>query len=441
MNIGKETEFVEFKETIAETEKGIDSMSAMLNKHGKGILYFGVKNNGDVAGQSIGESTLNKLSQNIARELKPSCRYTISEKISGEGRHFIEVEFSGNRTPYSSMGRYFLRFHDEDRQMDNETLRQYYLAQRTDYSDWEKADSGCTVECINEEQLKAYLARGTEKGRIALHYTTATAILGKLGLMFNDVDLNNAGNVLFSAGKPVRLKLVKFASETRLTILSLQVFEGNIFECIEKAMDFLASNIEWRITLSGGIRRSEEPEIPMQAAREIVVNAFSHGDYNTGTDFEIDIYSNRICIYSPGMFPKPYTPEDFATKGLEPIPLNITISDILFRDGTIEQVSTGFERTFEACRACGVAYEYSETATGFRFTFFRTEQKSSQPMTKTEEKILASIRENPHIATSELAETADVTVRTVQRVIRQLKERGVLVQQETDAGLRWMMND
>ena len=63
MNIGKETEYVEFKESTAEKDKGIESMSSILNKHGKGTLYFGVKNNGDVKGQVIGEATLNKISQ------------------------------------------------------------------------------------------------------------------------------------------------------------------------------------------------------------------------------------------------------------------------------------------------------------------------------------------------------------------------------------------
>lgn len=58
MNIGKETEFIEFKESTADKDKGIESMSSILNKHGKGTLYFGVKDNGDVKGQTIGDSTL-----------------------------------------------------------------------------------------------------------------------------------------------------------------------------------------------------------------------------------------------------------------------------------------------------------------------------------------------------------------------------------------------
>ena len=57
-NIGFETEKVEFKKSTGELKEGIISLSSMLNKNGYGTLYFGVKNNGDIVGQSIGDSTL-----------------------------------------------------------------------------------------------------------------------------------------------------------------------------------------------------------------------------------------------------------------------------------------------------------------------------------------------------------------------------------------------
>ena len=62
MNIGNETEYLEFKRSLSESKEGIASICAMLNKHGKGTLYFGVKDNGEVLGQQIGKDTLNKLS-------------------------------------------------------------------------------------------------------------------------------------------------------------------------------------------------------------------------------------------------------------------------------------------------------------------------------------------------------------------------------------------
>lgn len=51
MNIGKESELIEFKKSTSESKEGIISIASILNKHKKGTLYFGVKDNGDVVGQ------------------------------------------------------------------------------------------------------------------------------------------------------------------------------------------------------------------------------------------------------------------------------------------------------------------------------------------------------------------------------------------------------
>ena len=42
MNIGKENELIEFVKSKSELRSAINSISAILNKHGRGILYFGV---------------------------------------------------------------------------------------------------------------------------------------------------------------------------------------------------------------------------------------------------------------------------------------------------------------------------------------------------------------------------------------------------------------
>ena len=70
MRVGKESEKLEFKKSTAELREGVISISAILNKHGGGELYFGVLNNGIPVGQMIGESTLRDVSQAIANHLK-----------------------------------------------------------------------------------------------------------------------------------------------------------------------------------------------------------------------------------------------------------------------------------------------------------------------------------------------------------------------------------
>jgi ATP-dependent DNA helicase RecG len=45
-----ETETVEFKKSFAELKAGLVSIAAILNKHGAGELWFGVRNEGCGAG-------------------------------------------------------------------------------------------------------------------------------------------------------------------------------------------------------------------------------------------------------------------------------------------------------------------------------------------------------------------------------------------------------
>ncbi len=46
MNLGRETETLEFKKSTGELKEGIISIGAILNKHQKGELYFGVRPDG-----------------------------------------------------------------------------------------------------------------------------------------------------------------------------------------------------------------------------------------------------------------------------------------------------------------------------------------------------------------------------------------------------------
>ena len=428
MNIGNETEYLEFKRSLSESKEGIASICAMLNKHGKGTLYFGVKDNGEVLGQQIGKDTLNKLSQEIANNIKPNFYYEINKKQSNDNKEFIEIIFNGNHTPYSAFGRYYLRFHDEDRQMDNETLRQYYFDQRNDYSQWEKNNSFVSVDEIDTHLLNQYIEQAKEKKRLDFNYQDPKIILNKLGLLYNENTLNNAGNVLFSKNKPIQFKLAVFATNNRLTILDLNIFSGNIFECIDKGIQYYSANIRWRADFTGEVQSGNIPEIPLIAIREILVNAFSHADYNSNTDFELDIYSDRVCIYSPGHFPKPYTPEMFVEQNLEPIPLNKTINNVLYKNGTIEQFSTGFERVFHQCHIHQIRYDYTETNNGFRFTFYRQNSESKlSHLSKTEKQVFDLIQQNPNITIKNIATHCGISERTIYRAIDTLKNNHLII--------------
>ena len=57
MNLGMENEYTEFKKSTSELKEGVASIASILNKHGKGELFFGVTPQGDVCGQDVSEKT------------------------------------------------------------------------------------------------------------------------------------------------------------------------------------------------------------------------------------------------------------------------------------------------------------------------------------------------------------------------------------------------
>jgi len=58
-----ENETTEFKKSTSELKEAVISLGAMLNKHCKGTVYFGIDDNGRILGQQIGKSTIKDISR------------------------------------------------------------------------------------------------------------------------------------------------------------------------------------------------------------------------------------------------------------------------------------------------------------------------------------------------------------------------------------------
>ena len=101
MKIGKETETLEFKKTTAELKEAVISMAAMLNKHGGGEMYFGVRNDGTVLGQQIGDATLRDISQAVSYHIEPKVFPKI-ELAYIDDKPCIHVAFNGDEALINS---------------------------------------------------------------------------------------------------------------------------------------------------------------------------------------------------------------------------------------------------------------------------------------------------------------------------------------------------
>ena len=444
MNLGKETETLEFKKTTGEMKAAMVSIAAILNKHGVGTLYFGVKPNGDVIGQNVSESSLRDVSRAIYETIKPQIYPAIQEEVI-EGRSTIKIEFSGESTPYSAYGRYYLRTADEDREVTPEELRVFFGANK--YREkWEKGLSTLTEKRIDRHAMKIFWQNAVAAGRLPKGKYTCPIILNRFGLV-RDGFLTNAGEALFGNNHPILLKTGIFATDEKLTILDMKLFEDNIFNLLRLAEEYILKNIRWRSEIIS-LEREEIPEIPVAAVREALANSFAHAIYGGRTSHEICIHPSMITIYSPGEYASRYKPEDYIKRNVESEIRNPVISKILFLNKSIEKFGSGFKRIDSLCKDAGVEYSYVNSENGFKFVIKRpilgsditnvtSNVTSNEVLNRTEAAVLAILKVHPNISRDELAEKVSKTVRTIQRTLNSLRDKGYIERKGAKQNTSW----
>ena len=238
-----------------------------------------------------------------------------------------------------------------------------------------------------------------------------------------DGRIKNAGYVLFGKNVNVGLKLATYATDNKVTFIDLKLINGNVYNLVGIALEYILNKINWRVEI-GSRKRSEIPEIPEDAIREIIVNAFAHANYEIVPEIEIGIHPNKIEVYNPGTFPDDLTPYDFINNNLSSFKRNRLILDILFRSKDVEKSGTGFQRVNELCIKQNVSWNFRKVAYGFFFEFIRTNVhlnvQTNVHLNKQEQTIFNLIYANEHITKEELAIRINKSEKTVQRIIAKL---------------------
>ena len=146
-----------------------------------------------------------------------------------------------------------------------------------------------------------------------------------------------------------------------------------------------------------------------------------------------------VTIYSPGDYASEYKPEEYIKRNIESELRNPNIARLLYLTKSIEKFGSGFKRIDSLCRDAGVKYSYDRTKNGFKFILYRSGSISDTSsvtydvtygkraaLNITEQAVLAILKQNPAISREEIAERVSKTVRTVQRALGSLTEKGYI---------------
>ena len=373
----KESETIEFKKSTAELKEAVISIVAMLNKHGRAEVCFGIADNGTVLGQMVGRKTITDVTQAVVDNTEPKV-YPKVETRKIDDKDCIVVEAKGNNGPYFAYGRAYIRVGESDRAMSHQELEERILKKR-DFL-WDKEVSEKTIADVNEEAVKEFMRKAKTAKRVDFDFVNVKTTLHKLHLLEGN-RLLRAAEVLFCDDNSLEVQAAIFAGADKLTFLDIKSFKGNLFSLRQQAEVYVNGNMKWRADLSES-RRKEIPEIPVRAISEAVGNSLCHRDYFNPKGNEVAIFKDRIEIYNPGLFPKEINPEDFFTGHEKSILRNPLIAETMYKSKDIERWGSGIKRIHDECVAAGVQVEFKRIKTGFVVAFQRPKWEEGEGLEK-----------------------------------------------------------
>ena len=176
----------------------------------------------------------------------------------------------------------------------------------------------------------------------------------QVGLLQNG-NITNACMVLFGKN-PIRfipqsrIRLTLYPSKiSDNQFIDDKIFEGSIFKNIKEIFEYLDIVYGKSLTVNG-LLRTNNPNYPVLALREGILNAIVHRDYNSVKGFlQISIYSDRTEISNYGALPHGITIADLKGEH-NSILRNPDIAQMCFYRKYIEMLGTGTQRMIRDCK-------------------------------------------------------------------------------------------
>ncbi len=428
MNIGVETEKIEFKRTTGELREGITSLASMLNKNGYGILYFGVKDNGDVVGQQMGDRTLREISQAIANFIKPQIIPIIEHELIDD-KNVIKIEVRGSEKPYSAYGRYYMRSADEDRELSPTALKE--LIDRQASSDVLTLVPA-PVQTLTFNKLKiAFVTAGLTVDQTTFEDNT--------GLKNSDGKYNLMA-FLLADENDISIKVVTFAGKDKTVLIKRNEYGGTcLVTAMDRVLDYMESVNETMVTM-GNHRRIEERLFDMASFKEAWQNACIHTKWIKGNPPAVYVFSDRIEIISTGGLPVDLNKEEFF-KGISK-PVNSKLQKIFGQLGYVEQTGHGVPLIISNYGK--QAFDITENFVNVTipFNYEKNDNSVTDPDNKisindAERRVIDYISHNSGITIKEMVAASGYSDGYIRKVLAALKRKKVIERRGGNKTGKW----
>lgn len=349
--VGETTEY-DKKLTLEEKKpkSWLKSVSAFANGKG-GILFFGVANDDTLVGLSDIQTVSEKISEFIKIKMDPIPQVELEICAESDKQFIVLRVFPGIETPYYYVGDgnriAFIRVGNESIPASAVDLKRLVL--RGSNKTYDSLSSPYQYKDYAFTKLKSVYRQRTGKEIDEPDFIS-------FGMVNEEGMLTNAGALLAdeSPMRHSRLFCTRWYGLDKasgvMEAIDDKEFSGSLVTLLQNGEEFVINNTKkrWKKTSTG---RIEMPDIPERAALECLVNALIHRDYlELGSEVHIDIFDDRMEIYSPGGMFDGSLVQNLDTDHVPSRRRNPVIADIFNRMNYMERRGSGFKKIKEDYR-------------------------------------------------------------------------------------------
>lgn len=433
MNLGMETEIKEYKKSTSELVNGVISLASMLNKHGEGTVYFGVKNDGTIIGQKdVNENSLRDVSRKISEGIKPQVIPYISLEYLNN-KNVIKVYAKGNETPYSAFDKYYIRSFDEDKKMDLVNLKKLIfkdgLPDITTYT--ESYNQDLSFNILKNYYIINGIEINTNQFENNLNFYTDNAKYNRLAELLSDKN-------------DISILVATFKGNDKTVLLNRTDYGHKcIITAVNNVLNYVESLNQTKVKL-GGHQREEENYFDFNCFKEAWLNAIVHNRWVNGTSPSVYIYDDRIEIVSDGGLPASLSKEDYF-KGISK-PVNKKLLEIFLQLDLIERTGHGvpliYNKYGEKAFYIGketiiVTIPINKEPLYDNITYNKSEKSRYDELTNNEKNILNEIDKNPEITIPELMKVVGGGHTSITNARISLKNKGFIERVGSNKNGHW----
>ena len=342
--IGEATEYDKKVSLEAKKPKSwLKSVSAFANTLG-GSLIFGISNDDEIVGLENPNADAEEISEIIKAKLDPIPEFKLRFEQADDGKIIIILDiFKGEETPYYYSGdgvlEAYVRVGNESVKATATELKRLVLRGRN--TTYDAHVSTYRVEDFAFSKLRERYKKWTKN-------SFDDRDLISFGLANEEGYLTNAG-ALLADESPIlcsRVFCTRWAGLNKtggvVDALDDAEYSGSVISLIDNGESFIKRNtrLVWKKTANS---RLEMPEYVERSYHEALVNALVHRDYLVnGSEVHIDIYDDRMEIYSPGGMPDGSNIQDRDPLTVPSTRRNPILADVFNRLGYMERKGSGF---------------------------------------------------------------------------------------------------